>query len=67
MGPLLVLLLHVDFDEVAGFSERVQDATEQKFFFYAKHSGGASIAFHKQEELEEVMVCVRRAYQLARH
>ncbi len=62
----LMLLLNIDYDEVSSLSERVNDATEQKFFFYAKYSGGSCITVGQEEHLDDVMVCVRRACELAR-
>jgi hypothetical protein len=63
----LTLLLDIDYDEVSPLSDSVNDATEQKFFVYAKYSGGSCINFWQEEDLKEVMLCVRRAYELARH
>lgn len=62
----LVLLLDADFDELRELSPRVADATEQKFFVYAKYSGGTSLQFTGEAELQDTMACVRRAFELAR-
>ncbi len=59
----LTLLLDIGFDEVSHLSQRVQDATEQKFFFYAKHAGEAFMHLHRREDLNEALACIRHAYE----
>jgi uncharacterized protein with ParB-like and HNH nuclease domain len=62
----LTLLMDIDFDEVSHVSSRVQDATEQKFFFYARHSGGAFIHISDENEIPDALLCVKRAYEAMR-
>jgi hypothetical protein len=63
----LILLMDIGFDDVSHISSRVQDATEQKFFFYAKHSGGAFIHVHVEDQIPDALLCVKRAYEAMRN
>lgn len=61
----LTLLLPLDFSEVDDTTGIAEDATEWKFFFYAKYEGGVSIKIKELGDIEHAIPIIRQAYSLA--
>lgn len=61
----LTLLLAMDFSEVDDPTGIAEDATDSKFFFYAKYEGGVAVKIREIEHIDEAMPFIRQAYDLA--
>jgi predicted transport protein len=61
----LTLLLPLDFNEIEDPHGIASDATEWKFFFYAKHEGGVSIRVKDKEAVLQTIPIIKQAYNLA--
>jgi predicted transport protein len=61
----LTLLLPLDFNEIDDPHSIADDATEWKFFFYAKHEGGVSIRINEMEQISQALPIIKQAYNLA--
>ena len=61
----LTLLLPLDFSEIDDPTGIAEDATEWKFFFYAKYEGGVSIKIKEAGDIEHAIPIIRQAYSLA--
>jgi predicted transport protein len=59
----LTLLLALDFNEVDDPSGRVHDATQWKFFVYAKHEGGVHLRVEDERAIEASIPFIRQAYE----
>jgi predicted transport protein len=59
----LTLLLALDFNEVDDPSGWAQDATQRKFFVYAKHEGGVHLSVEDEGAIEASIPFIRQAYE----
>jgi len=62
----LILLLPLDHSEISDPHGQAKDATEWKFFFYAKYNGGVTLDIEKPSDLDHAMPIVRQAYSVAK-
>jgi len=58
----LTLLLALDFNEIDDPSGFVHDATQWKFFVYAKHEGGVHLSVDNKSAIETSIPFIRQAY-----
>ena len=61
----LTLLLPLDFSEIDDPTGIAEDATEWKFFFYAKYEGGVSLRVKQPVDIESALPMIRQAYSMA--
>lgn len=61
----LTLLLPLEFNEIDDAHNIASDATEWKFFFYAKYEGGVSIRINEKEEILQALPIIKQAYNFA--
>jgi predicted transport protein len=59
----LTLLLALDFNEVDDPSGFAHDATQWKFFVYAKHEGGVHLSVDNERAIEASIPFIRKAYE----
>ena len=59
----LTLLLALDFNEVDDPLSWVQDATQWKFFVYAKYDGGVHLSVDDERTIEASVPFIRQAYE----
>jgi predicted transport protein len=60
----LLLLLNLDFGE-CGNDEQAGDASEYKFYFHAKYSGGVNYRIDDASHINGALSLIRKAYELA--
>lgn len=60
----LTLLLPLDFNEINDPSGLAEDATQWKFFFYAKYEGGVALQLNEAEDIDLAMPIIRQAYTM---
>jgi len=58
----LTLLLPLDFNEIDDSSGLAEDATQWKFFFYAKYEGGVALRINENEDIDSAIPIIRQAY-----
>ena len=61
----LTLLLPLEFNEIDDPHDIASDATEWKFFFYAKYEGGVSVRINEKEEIVQALPIIKQAYNFA--
>ena len=61
----LTLLLPLEFNEIDDPHGIASDATEWKFFFYAKHEGGVSIRINEKKEIKQALPIIKQAFNFA--
>ena len=61
----LTLLLPLEFNEIDDPHGIASDATESKFFFYAKHEGGVSIRINEKKEIKQALPIIKQAFNFA--
>ena len=61
----LVLLLPLEFNEIDDAHGIASDATEWKFFFYAKYEGGVSVRIDEKKQIEQALPIIKQAFNFA--
>ena len=61
----LVLLLPLDFSELEDPAGIGKDTSERKFFVHAKYEGGVSVRIRCDDDVEQALPIIRRAYTFA--
>jgi len=61
----LTLLLPMDFNEIDNSSGLAEDATQKKFYFYAKYEGGVAVRLSSVDCIEPAISLIKQSYDLA--
>lgn len=62
----LLLILPLHFNEGNAPADFIKDATQWKFFFYAKHEGGVLLDLDKADLIVQALPVIQQALTLGR-